>query len=188
MIKILNTKINKKGEPLNYFYMERSSYPSAVKAGISVEDETSFIVSFFKQYPKIEIFQKKKIKVDLVYFPRSNTYGVSERFKKLFKDKLKAEFFPTSIDGYYLMVVDNIVDCVDKHKSKITYFYSERRCTYEKPTTIILNEDLVENELLFSIPEEPLITFCSEKFIKLCQEYNITNVIFDDLASYMICL
>jgi len=182
MIKLLNTKINKKGEPLNYFYMKRFSYPSAVKAGISAEDETSFIVNFFKNQDKIEIFQKKKIKVDLVYFPRSNTYGVSEKFKELFKDKLKAEFFPTSIDGYYLMVVDNVVDCVDKEKTKITYTYSDRRCAYKSPAKIILNEKIVENELLFSIPEEPLNTFCTKKFMKMCEDYKITNVHFEEFV------
>ena len=180
MIKVLDTKINKKGEPLNYFYMERFSYPSAVKAGVSAECETSFIMEFFKKQGKIEIFQKKKTKVDLVYFPRSNSYGVSQKFKDIFENKLKAEFFKTTIDGYYLMVVNNVVDCVDKEKTQIIYIFPDRRCAYKRPAIIIFDENMVENELLFSIPEQPLKTFCTEKFMKMCEEYNITNVIFRD--------
>jgi len=181
MIKLIDTKINKKGEPCNYFYMNIDDYPSAVDNKIKAEDETSFIIDSYKKGKILVLMKNKKFKdCDVVYFPQTNTYGVSEKFKDIFENRIKAEFFKTTIDGYYLMVVNNVVDCVDKENTQITYIYPNRRCAYKRPAIIAFDEDIVENELLFSIPEEPLKTFCTEKFMKMCEEYNITNVIFRD--------
>ena len=80
------------------------------------------------------------------------------------------------------MIVDNIVDCVDFEKSHIIYYDNNRRCTYKRSESkIILNNTLVpKNELLFSIPEEPLVTLCSDKFVDMCEQYKIKNVVFKD--------
>lgn len=181
----LRTKNTGHGSPLYYFYMNEDEYPDIVGNKISNENITLFLKGFFKNKNAINIIKNKDFKrADLVYFPKPNMYGVSQKFKNSFEDKLKAEFFKTNLDGYFLMIIDNVIDCVDKEKSQITYIYPDRRCAYERPAKIVLNEKIVENELLFSIPEEPLKTFCTEKFMKMCEEYNMTNMVFEDLNPY----
>lgn len=185
MIKVVDTKINKKGEPLYYLFMDKEKYSLGVDEGITTENLTLFIINNFKKEDVLKVYKNKDLKSkDILYFPSPNTYGVSQKFKDIFENKLKAEFFKTTIDNYYLMVVNNVVDCVNKEKSKITYIFPDRRCAYERPAIMAFNENMVENELLFSIPEQPLKTFCSERFIKLCEEYEITNIVFEDLTPY----
>lgn len=38
------------------------------------------------------------------------------------------------------MVVNNVVDCIDKKNTQITYIYPESRCVYEHPAIIVFNE------------------------------------------------
>lgn len=185
MLYQLRTKNTGHGSPLYYFYMNENEYPDIVGNKISNENITLFLKGFFKNKNAINIIKNKDFKrADLVYFPKPNMYGVSQKFKDVFENRIKAEFFKTTIDGYYLMVVNNVVDCIDKEKTKITYIFPNRRCAYERPAIIAFDENMVENQLLFSIPEQPLKTFCSERFIKLCEEYEITNIVFEDLTPY----
>ena len=181
MLYQLRTKNTGHGSPLYYFYMNENEYPDIVGNKISTENITLFLKEFFNKKKIINLIKNKDFKrADLVYFPKPNMYGVSFKFRKYFERKIKAEFFQTTIDGYYLMIVNNIVDCIDKNKSKIAYVYPDRRCTYKRPGEFIIDEKKVEDELLFSLPEEPLKTFCNEEFIKLCEEYKIKNVHFED--------
>lgn len=79
------------------------------------------------------------------------------------------------------MIVNNVIDNVNKEMSIIEYYDKERRATYNRSISkIILDENIVKDELLFSIPEEPFKTLCTEKFIKMCEHYKIKNVVFDD--------
>lgn len=66
-------------------------------------------------------------------------------------------------------------------KSKIIYQINDRKYTYIKSESIIiLNENILNDQLLFSIPEEPLKTLCTESFIDLCKGHNINNIAFKD--------
>ena len=65
-------------------------------------------------------------------------------------------------------------------RSSAAHLFQRREYQESK---IILNNTLVpKNELLFSIPEEPLVTLCSDKFVDMCEQYKIKNVVFKDLA------
>ena len=183
MIKIINTKITKHGSHLYYIYAKNDDYPPVIKNKIPTEYETSYAVNFFSNKKYVEVIKNKDFKIaDVIYFPQGNTYGVSKNFKEIFQYNLKAKFFNTNLDNYFLMIVDNIVDCVDFEKSHIIYYDNNRRCTYKRSESkIILNDTLVpKNVLLFSIPEEPLVTLCSEQFVDMCKQYKIKNVIFED--------
>lgn len=183
-MKIINTKITKHGSPLYYIYAKNDDYPPVIDNKIPAEKHISYAINFFMDKEYIEIVKNKDFKIaDIVSFPFSNTYGVSRRFKELFENVIKAKFFKTNIDNYLLMVVDNIVDCVDFEKSNIIYYDNNRRCTYKRSeSNIILSDILIpKDEFLFSIPEEPLTTFCTEQFVDMCKKNKIRNIVFSDI-------
>lgn len=181
-MKRLYTKTSKKGSPLNYFYMNDNDYPFKYFSDITVEEETKNNIEFMSLRQPLFLHKNRNFKnKDIIYFPQPNTYGVSQRFKSIFEKKLKAVFIQTIFPEYYLMIVNNVIDNVNKEMSIIEYYDKERRATYNRLISkIILDENIVKDELLFSIPEEPLKTLCTEKFIKMCEHYKIKNVVFDD--------
>lgn len=160
-MKRLYTKTSKKGSPLNYFYMNDNDYPFKYFSDITVEEDTKNNIEFMSLRQPLFLHKNRNFKnKDIIYFLQPNTYGVSQRFKSIFEKKLKAVFIQTIFPEYY-----------DK----------ERRVTYNRSISkIILDENIVKDELLFNIPEEPLKTLCTEEFIKICEQYKIKNIVFED--------
>lgn len=170
MIKILNTKINKKGIPLNYFYFEM------------VEDYPSYM-ALDENIPTEYVIKNRDFKtIDVVYFGQWNTFGVNKKFKDIFESKLdKAYFFKTNHENYWIMVVDNVLDCIDYNASNLIYDNNDLRpYTYQRCSTIVIDEKQVKGQLIFSTLQDPQITFCTEEFIKMCEQYKIKNVVFED--------
>ena len=176
-----DTQINKKGETLYYLFMDKQKYSLGVEEKIPTEEITSFIINNFSSEGSVNVYKNKNLKDnDVVYFPYPNTYGVNKRFKDIFENLIKGVFFETNISNYFLLVVNNTIDCIDREKSDIKYKIPGRFCTYKRPAKFIVDEKKLTGELLFSIPEEPLKTFCTEEFIRLCEENNIKNVLFEE--------
>lgn len=186
MIKILNTKINKKGIPLNYFYFEMvEDYPSymALDENIPTEYVIKYAINEFKKRKTINVIKNREFKtIDVVYFGQWNTFGVNKKFKDIFESKLdKAYFFKTNHENYWIMVVDNVLDCIDYNASNLIYDNNDLRpYTYQRCSTIVIDEKQVKGQLIFSTLQDPQITFCTEEFIKMCEQYKIKNVVFED--------
>ena len=92
MIKILNTKDNKKGIPLNYFYFEMiEDYPSymALDENIPTEYVIKYAINEFKKRKTINVIKNRDFKtIDVVYFGQWNTFGVNKKFKDIFESKI----------------------------------------------------------------------------------------------------
>lgn len=179
MIKHFGVVDNKKGEPL--YYVELcNNIPKFPGKNISLDKINTF---FIEKMDNIIINKNKKFKnIDVVFCSTPNIFIVSRKFKSLFSSEIKGKFFYTNEEDYFLMIVDNIVDCIDFEKSNIIYYDNNRRCTYKRSDSKIILSDILipKDELLFSIPEEPLVTLCSEQFVDMCKQYKIKNVVFED--------
>jgi len=186
MIKIFNTKDNKKGIPLNYFYFEMvDDYPSsmALDEHIPTEHVIKYAINEFKKRKTINVIKNRDFKtIDVVYFGQWNTFGVNKKFKDIFESKLdKAYFFKTNHENYWIMVVDNVLDCIDYNASNLIYDNNDLRpYTYQRCSTIVIDEKQVKGQLIFSTLQDPQITFCTEEFIKICEQYKIKNIVFED--------
>lgn len=182
MIKEVHTLLNKKRDPKYYFYLGNNLYPDFVGNKIKNDEITKFSINHFKALEPLFLMKNRNMKdIDIASFPNFNTFVVSKKFKETFESKIKGIFLNTSEIDFYLFIIDNIIDCVDMDKSKIIYQINDRKYTYIKSESIIiLNENILNDQLLFSIPEDPLKTLCTESFIVLCKEYNIKNIAFKD--------
>lgn len=182
MIKEAHTLLNKKRDPKYYFYLGNNLYPDFVGNKIKNDEITKFSINHFKALEPLFLMKNRNMKdIDIASFPNFNTFVVSKKFKETFESKIKSIFLNTSEIDFYLFIIDNIIDCVDMDKSKIIYQINDRKYTYIKSESIIiLNENILNDQLLFSIPEEPLKTLCTESFIDLCKGHNINNIAFKD--------
>ena len=101
---------------------------------------------------------------------------VSQNFKNIFEKKIKCHWYPTSNPKYFIFLLDNSIDGLNKDKTLIIN-KKDRPYWYES----IENEvfiDGIEDEYLFNLTIEPLKKFCTSKFEELYKNNNLTGIQF----------
>ncbi len=185
-IKRGNTKTGYEYTSIEMIFLK--DLPSAVKEKVYLLDFPKFYFNEINKVSKkieIKIKNNEKIADVMPIYIHSLFWCVSKKFKNIFEDKLKGYWWETNNENYFIFLLDNVLDLLDKENTEIVYSNDERHNNMPWMYKYIENEAFkykAENEYVFTLPECFGVNFCSTRFEQLVIENHITGLqMFKDL-------
>ena len=107
---------------------------------------------------------------------------VSKRVKEVLEPILgkESEFRPIGKvlgKDYYIMNATNVVDCLDKKKSAISYSPSDGRIMGINKAVFLSHR--MPNAYLFKVPEDMSLIYATDRFVEAVRRYKLTGVSFE---------
>lgn len=150
---------------------------SPISKSVPLDKESQHFKQEFDSIKTIEVKKKAGFKhADVVpVYLWNKFFCVSSKFKQIFEGKLKGCWYPTNNKEYFIFILDNPIDALDKQKTAIQYDenHIDKPYRYKNIEGDIFFKEAIEEEYLFTIPEFYGKYFVTSKFEALVRENNL---------------
>lgn len=171
MIKEFKHKLANSKSGFKFGSMElKNNLINPVMNKVPLELENDYFKNEFNSLNFVVLKKRPNFKhADLIpVYLWSGFFCVSLRFKNIFQDKIKGNWYRSNLEDYFILVLNNQIDAIDKSKTTIIHKESGLRkpYQYEYIENLTFKKE-TENEYVFTIPELYGKFLASSKFENL---------------------